>query len=152
MTAPCPENHYLADHIQLISQSFQHLLGYSLLENTDNLAEHLYYAPFVLLSHNTDADPLFNYANQQGLQLFELNWQQLIALPSRASAEVSNQAAREKLMAEVTANGFMTGYNGIRISRTGKRFTINNAIIWNLTDSAGHYQGQAACFSDWTFL
>ena len=105
-----------------------------------------------MLSHNTEADPIFNYANAQGLQLFELNWQQLIALPSRASAETSNQAAREKLMAHVTAQGFMTGYSGVRISNTGKRFEMRNAIIWNLTDANGAYQGQAACFSDWIFL
>jgi hypothetical protein len=149
---PSPENNYLADHIALISQSFQNLLGYPLLPDTDNLAERLYYAPFVLLSHNTDADPIFNYANAQGLQLFELNWQQLITLPSRTSAEASNQAAREKLMAAVTAQGFMTDYSGVRVSSTGKRFEIRNAIIWNLTDANGVYQGQAACFADWTFL
>lgn len=149
---PSIENHYLANHIELISQSFQNLLGYPLLPDTDNLAERLYYAPFVLLSHNTAPDPIFNYANAQGLQLFELNWQQLITLPSRESAEASNQAAREKLMATVTAQGFITNYQGVRISRTGKRFAINNAIVWNLTDSAGVYQGQAACFSEWTFL
>lgn len=149
---PSTENYYLANHIALISQSFQKLLGYPILPDTDKLAERLYNAQFVLLSHNTDPDPIFNYANAQGLQLFELNWQELITLPSRASAEATNQAAREKLMAEVTANGFMTGYRGVRVSKTGKRFEINNAIIWNLTDFSGIYQGQAACFSDWTVL
>lgn len=151
-TPPSTENHYLANHIALISQSFQRLLGYPLLPDIDKLAERLYYAPFVLLSHNTAPDPLFNYANAQGLQLFELSWQELITLPSRASAEASNQVAREKLMEKVTAQGFMTGYRGVRISKTGKRFEINNAIIWNLTDSTGVYRGQAACFSDWTVL
>jgi hypothetical protein len=151
-TPPCAENHYLAEHIELISHSFSNLLGYPLLPETDKLAEHLYHAPFVLLSHNTEADPIFNYANAQGLKLFELNWQELITLPSRASAEAINQTARDKIMAQVTAQGFMTGYHGVRISKTGKRFAINNAIIWNLNDTAGVYQGQAACFSDWLFL
>jgi hypothetical protein len=149
---PSAENHYLAEHTELITHSFQNLLGYPLLPDTDNVAERLYYAPFVLLSHNTEADPIFNYANAQGLQLFELNWQELITLPSRASAEASNQAAREKLMAQVTAQGFMTAYSGVRISNTGKRFEMHNAIIWNLTDATGVYCGQAACFSEWLFL
>ncbi|MDD1611361.1 MAG: MEKHLA domain-containing protein [Methylococcaceae bacterium] len=142
-TPPSAENHYLAEHIELITRSFQHLLGYPLLPDTDNLAERLYYAPFVLLSHNAEADPIFNYANAQGLQLFELSWQELITLPSRASAEAINQAARDKII---------TNYRGVRVSKTGKRFEITNAIIWNLTDSAGIYQGQAAYFSDWTVL
>ncbi|MSP26906.1 MAG: MEKHLA domain-containing protein [Methylococcales bacterium] len=147
---PGADNHYLADHIELITHSFQHLLGYPLLSDTDNIAERLYHAPFVLLSHNTDADPIFNYANAQGLQLFELNWQQLITLPSRVSAEPINQAARAELMHQVTTQGFITDYQGVRISKTGKRFAITNAIVWNLTDSNGVYQGQAAYFSDWT--
>ena len=149
---PNAENHYLAEHIKLISRSFQNLLGYPLLPDTDNLAERLFYAPFVLLSHNTESDPIFNYANAQGLQLFELDWQELITLPSRASAEAMNQTAREKIMAQVTAQGFTTAYRGVRVSKTGKRFEIINAIIWNLTDSSGVYQGQAACFAEWKFL
>lgn len=152
--APSAENNFLSQHIDLIAKSFENLLGYPLLVATDahSLAEHLFYAPFVLLSHNTAAEPLFNYANLQGLQLFELNWQALIALPSRASAEAMNQAAREKLMMQVTEQGFIKNYAGIRISKTGKRFEIRDAIIWNLIDSTGLYQGQAACFSEWKFL
>ncbi len=149
---PNPDNHYLAKHAELISCSFEKLLAYPLLDCTDNLAERLYYAPFVLLSHNTDSDPVFNYANAQGLKLFELSWQELITLPSRASAEPINQAARAELMAQVSAQGFISNYEGVRISKTGNRFAIRNAIVWNLTDKLGCYQGQAACFSDWTRL
>ena len=148
---PSAENHYLADHAELMNHSFQTLLGYPLL-NSDNLAQDLFHAPFVLLSHNTEPDPIFNYANQQGLELFELTWQELIVLPSRKSAEAMNQEARNKIMAEVTKQGFTTGYNGVRISKTGKRFEIINAIIWNLIDKNGVYQGQAACFAEWRFL
>lgn len=153
---PTAKNHYLAEHIRLISKSFQALLGYPLIDVSEvdgnNLAERLYNAPFVLLSHNTAADPLFNYANAKGLELFELDWQELINLPSRLSAEPVNQAERKRLLALVTTNGFINNYQGVRISKTGKRFRIRNAIVWNLTDSAGIYQGQAACFSNWQFL
>lgn len=156
LAAPNAENHYLAEHTQLINNSFQNLLGYPLInavaENSYNLAECLFKAPFVLLSHNTDADPLFNYANAKGLELFELNWQELIKLPSRLSAEPVNQAERDRLLALVSANGFINNYQGVRISKTGKRFLIRNAIVWNLTDATGIYRGQAACFSDWEFL
>ncbi|MFI3122781.1 MAG: MEKHLA domain-containing protein [Methylococcales bacterium] len=55
-------------------------------------------------------------------------------------------------MAQVTADGFIDNYQGVRISKTGKRFKISNAIVWNLVDDNGIYQGQAACFSDWEFL
>lgn len=148
---PNTDNHYLTEHAELMAHSFQSLLGYPLL-NSDNLAQDLFYAPFVLLSHNTKPDPIFNYANQQGLELFELTWQELIVLPSRASAETMNQAEREHIMNQVRQHGFTTGYKGIRISKTGKRFEILNAIIWNLIDKNGNYQGQAACLKEWRFL
>jgi hypothetical protein len=149
---PSAENGYLAEHIALISDSFKNLLGYPLLPETADMAERLFHAPFVLLSHNTATEPLFNYANAQGLRLFELSWQELIALPSRASAQITNQAARDKVMKQVAEQGFLTNYQGVRISKTGKRFEIRHAIIWNLRDQAGIYQGQAACFSEWSFL
>lgn len=152
---PTVENHYLVEHIQLVSNSFQKLLGHPLINLSNqrhNLAEQLFNASFVLLSHNSAADPVFNYANAKGLALFELSWQELINLPSRLSAEPVNQAERDRLLALVSANGFINDYQGVRISKTGKRFLIRNAIVWNLTDAAGVYQGQAACFSDWEFL
>ena len=148
---PSAENHYLIQHAELMNYSFQTLLSYPLL-NSDNLAQDLFYAPFVLLSHNTERDPIFNYANQQGLELFELTWQELIVLPSRKSAEAMNQVEREQIMTQVRQQGFTTGYKGIRISKTGKRFEIINAIIWNLIDKNGTYQGQAACLKEWRFL
>lgn len=150
---PSIENQFLSSHVQLLNESFQHYIGYPLLDVASNtLAEQLFYAPFVVLSHNTDADPIFNYANQSALSLFELNWQQLINLPSRQSAETMNQVARDELMSKVTTEGFIKDYQGIRISSQGRRFQINEGIIWNLQDKQGVYQGQAAYFSDWVFL
>jgi hypothetical protein len=151
---PCADNHYLSEHSHLIYNSFQRLLGYPLInpDNEKNLAESLLYAPFALLSHNTAPDPLFNYANAKGLELFEWDWQELLNLPSRLSAEPVNQAARDKLLAQVTAHGFINHYEGIRISKSGKRFLIRNAVVWNLADEHGLYRGQAACFSAWDFL
>ena len=37
-------------------------------------ARELYRASFAVLSHDTEADPLLNYANQAALTLFELSW------------------------------------------------------------------------------
>jgi len=107
---------------------------------------------FALLSHNTDQDPLFNYANRTALDLFEFSWDELIGLPSRLSAEPVNQQERERLLARVTTQGFIDDYAGVRISKTGKRFRIQGAIVWNVIDEQGSYRGQAAWFKDWTWL
>ena len=105
-----------------------------------------------MLSHDTGADPLFNYANKTALALFEIDWQQLIRTPSRLSAEPVNREQRERLLAQVSNSGFISNYHGVRVSQTGKRFSINDAVVWNLFDREGGYQGQAACFSDWQLL
>lgn len=151
---PSIHNNFYTTHVKLMANSFERLLGRSLIDSSDDerLAETIFNGEFALLSHNTAAEPIFNYANAKALALFELSWEELIALPSRLSAESVNQDERAKLLAQVTTHGFIDNYQGIRISKTGKRFNIRNAVVWNLLDDDGIYQGQAACFSDWEFL
>ncbi|MFM8790377.1 MAG: MEKHLA domain-containing protein [Chthoniobacterales bacterium] len=43
----------------------------------------------------------------------------------------------------------MENYSGIRISKNGRRFRSKNATVFNLSDDAGLYVGQAATFADW---
>jgi hypothetical protein len=122
------------------------------IQSDEQFARQLFYAPFALVSHDTASDPVFNYANLKALELFELNCEELICLPSRLSAETVNQAERERLLAEVTENGYINHYEGVRISSTGKRFLIRNAVVWNLLDNKQRYKGQAAWFANWVYL
>ena len=141
----------LEAHAKLICESYVRLLKKPLLtiDPHQSLAEQLYKAPFVLLSHGTQADPIFNFANRSALELFELTWEELIALPSRYSAEAPNREERARLLDRVTRFGFIDDYQGIRISSTGKRFLIKQATVWNLIDEQGIKHGQAACFSSY---
>lgn len=59
-------------------------------------------------------------------------------MPSRLTAEAPNRAERARLLAEVTARGFIEDYSGRRISHTGQRFLIERATVWNLTDAEGN--------------
>ena len=70
-------------------------------------------------------------------------------MPSRWTAEAPNRAERAQLLVEVTARGFIDDYSGMRIAQTGQRFLIEQATVWNLTDNAGRYGGQAATFRAW---
>lgn len=116
------------------------------------LAQQLYNAPFVLLSHGTQPDPVFNYANQTAQNLWEMDWEQFTQLPSRLSAEPVAVAERQAMLEEARQKGYISNYNGVRISRTGRRFIIKDAILWNIYDHNGAYQGQAATFKEWSFL
>lgn len=152
---PSPDNGYLAAHAQLLIASYRHWFGEDLLPpgpTAEETARRLFEAEFAVLSHDTAAEPLFNYANRTGLALFELDWRQLLATPSSASAEPVKQNERERVLAQVSTQGYIDNYTSIRISRGGKRFRIENARVWNLIDAnSGGYAGQAALIPVWRF-
>lgn len=151
---PCPANEYHQAHVVLLLESFQQLLGRPLLEisSLTSLGQQVFFTDFALLSHDTQGDPIFNYANKTALDLFELSWPELIAMPSRRSAEPVNREERERLLARVSSDGYIDDYSGVRISKNGKRFLIQRAVVWNVVDRQGRYYGQAATFKDWEWL
>lgn len=107
-------------------------------------------APFAVVSHDTQADPVFNYANEQALQLFGMKWEEITQLPSRCSAEDMDRAERAVLLERVSRQGYVDDYSGVRIAKDGRRFTIHNATVWNLLDEDGNYCGQAALIRETT--
>ena len=109
-------------------------------------------APFALLSGGSEPDQILNYGNATALQLWERTWAEHTRTPSRLTAEPMERAAREEFLRRVRSQGFVDDYTGVRISSTGRRFLIENAIVWNLVDPAGNYTGQAATFPSWTPL
>ncbi len=154
LTPPCEANQFYLSHVSLLLDSYQRLLGKPLLALSTELplGQQIVNADFVLLSHNTDADPLFNYANRMALALFEFSWNELIGMPSRFSAEPVNREERERLLNQVAKHGFIDDYSGVRIAKSGQRFLIERAVVWNLYDHGQNYCGQAACFSHWRLL
>ncbi len=151
---PCEQNLYHQEHVSCLLRSFTHWTGKTLVETGDPMeqARRLFYVPFVVLSHDTAPDPLLNYANQEGLALFEVSWEELVTLPSRKTAEPSEQPQRESLLATVTRQGYIDDYRGVRITKSGRRFLIEQATVWNLLDQRGNPYGQAATFGHWRFL
>lgn len=137
-------------HLDLLASSYQQLTGRSLVgQVTVDIVDTLDHAPFALLSHGTEPDPVFNYANQPALALFEMCWEEFTTLPSRLSAEPVNQAERERLLEKVTTAGYVDDYCGVRISRSGRRFMIQDATVWNVHNHQGIYRGQAALIRRW---
>lgn len=148
MQIPSPENQFQADHAALMMASYERLLGRPLAEN----AEALYHSDAVVLSHDGAADPVLTYGNLTAQTLWEMGWDQLTSLPSRLTAEPAHRAQRDAMFAEMRAKGFIENYHGVRISASGTRFEIRNAVIWPLLDSAGVKRGEAASFTDWQVL
>jgi len=142
-------------HTACLTRSFKHWTKRELLPSAASgreLAEKLFTAPFVVVSHGTEADPVLNYGNQPALTLWEMTWEELTRTPSRLTAEAPNREERARLLAAVTRDGFIDNYSGVRISKTGRRFRIDCAIVWNLLTLEGRPCGQAAMFEQWEFL
>ncbi|HSI24447.1 MAG TPA: MEKHLA domain-containing protein [Methylotenera sp.] len=150
---------FLLQHTQLLIQSYQHWTGKALITNTTSTASNdvvqsLLTAPFAVASHDTQADPVFNYANHQALTLFKMNADEMLGLPSRYSAEPTLQEGRAEFLEKVAKNGFVDDYSGIRIAKDGSRFLIEQVTVWNLIDvhQAQHKQavlGQAVLIKKW---
>jgi hypothetical protein len=140
---------------QRILDSYRRWLGTELLPRTGEAATDaaaLFSATFVVVSHGTQADPILNYANQTALALWEMELDQLLQTPSRLTAEPLHRDERARLLERTTRDGYVDDYQGIRISATGKRFRIEQAIVWNLHDEHGQACGQAATFASWVPL
>ena len=142
-------------HVELLLNSFSSLVGRDLLvrnRTREEQAHCLFTAPFVVVSHGTEDDPILNYGNEKALCLWEMTWEDFVQTPSRKTAETIHQNERAQLLERTLKNGYIDDYSGIRVSKTGKRFKIDQAIIWNITDENGHYYGQAATFDTWHYL
>jgi len=152
---PSEANDFLAVHATRLIASLRRWTGRDLVERGLSAAEQarrVFHAPFVVLSHDQAPEPLLNYGNLAGLRLFQLTWDELICLPSRQTAEPMHGEERARLLDAVTRHGYIDDYRGIRISKTGRRFWIERATVWNLLDENGGLCGQAATFSEWRYV
>lgn len=135
---------------ELLTGSFARLVGTPLVPERANATWLYDDAPFAVVAHNTDVDPRFVYANKRAQACFEYPWEEFVTLPSRLSAEVPNRDERARILEAVARDGFVRGYRGVRISKSGRRFWIEDGIVWQLIDADGVNRGQAATFALWT--
>jgi hypothetical protein len=134
---------------ELLTGSYERLVGKALVPAGAD-AEWLYeQAPFAVLAHDGSEDPKFIYANKCAQACFEYDFAEITELPSRLSAGPADRAERQALLEAVAQRGFMSGYRGVRVAKSGRRFLIEDGIVWELIDAEDRRHGQAAAFSSW---
>jgi hypothetical protein len=146
---------FVVAHTACLARSLRHWTGRELLPGVSNpmeLAQKVFAAPFVVVAHGTETDPVLNYGNRAALALWEMSWAELTRTPSRLTAEAPKREERSRLLETVKQRGFTDDYSGVRISKTGRRFRIARATVWNLLTEDGQPCGQAAMFDRWEFL
>lgn len=134
----------------LLADSFHRETGQTLPDTARGLWLH----PQPLVSHGTEPDPVFRYANAAALALWQMDWAKFTQTPSRLSAEPDPaiQSDRAALLAAALAQGHVQDYQGVRISATGQRFRISQTILWTVMDTQGNIHGQAALIGKTTPL
>jgi hypothetical protein len=115
-------------------------------DTDDAWARALFDAPVAVLAHDTRPDPLCVYANAAALAAFELDIADAPAFPTRRTAEPEARAERSGALATADQLDLVTGYEGIRVSTSGRRFRLLDGRIWTLLDDDGNRVGQAAAF------
>ena len=130
----------------VLDQASQNLLD----KDGDEAARRLFLShERVVVSHGTQKQlengPVLNYGNTAALRRWGASWEQLTSMPSRYTAEPMERCARDAFMKRVTEDGVVTDYEGVRIALDGTKFTISNAVVWNVVID-GEYIGQAATF------
>lgn len=133
------------ERLAMLLTSYTRLTGLSLGKDEESLWAN----PHVVLAHDTASPPRFFYGNKAALDLFRYPARTFIGTPSQESAEPVERAERAEMFARLEADDLVTDYGGIRIASDGSRFRIENAVIWNIRDSAGVLRGQAATFAQW---
>ena len=146
----------MLNHGRLLLQSYTALTGKELVSSAllksdpDEAAKSLFLMyDRVVLSHGTQKEmkdgPILNYGNTAALRRWGASWEQLTTMPSRYTAEALERAERDKFMMQVTANGVVDDYAGVRIALDGTKFRIERATVWNIVVDNIYY-GQAATF------
>jgi PAS domain-containing protein len=136
-----------ARRIALMASSFEQFLGRSLFDPCTDIAAGLWRASPAIIAHGTEEDPIFFFANRRALEIFEYDVETILRTPSRLSVEAPLREERQALLDRVAAQGFIDDYSGVRLAASGRRFMIEQAIVWNLVDSEGMCHGQAAAFT-----
>ena len=133
------------ERVALIAASYARLTG-------EALGADLWHAPSAIVAHGTEPNPRFFYANRQALSVFRMTASQFIGMESRLSAGEADRDERAAMLAQLAQRNVVRGYRGVRVAADGSRFTIENAVIWNLLDEHGVRHGQAAAFAEWAAL
>jgi len=81
---PTEHREFALRHTRILARSYKHFTGREFLpmnRSSGDLADRLFDAPCVVLSHGTEADPVLNYGNRAALTLWEMSWDEFTRLP-----------------------------------------------------------------------
>lgn len=156
LARPDAANGFQGDFASRVARSFAHVTGRDLFAEAGidpaMPGASAWRGDFALLTHRGDPAAMLNYGNRFVLSLWEMDWDQFAATPSAATAPEDGVEERRQMMEEVARTGFVSGYNGRRISRSGRLFVIRDVTVWRLDEPDGGNFGVAAFFRRYDYV
>lgn len=135
------------DRAAVILDSYRRHLGRDLFPRSGDAAADartLFDLPAAVLAHDTATPALLDWANRAAAEAFDATPTALLGRPSAATAPVDATPDRQQLFVRLQQHGFVTGYEGVRISLSGRRFVIADVTVYELRDRDGRAAGHAA--------
>ena len=136
--------------LRICSDSLENLTGTSLVDRMDGverLDEVTANERYAVLSHGTQDDPIYNYANRATLLAFQYPEEGFYQLASRNSAPAgATRDDRDALVEEFKAKGYGVFPTAIRQTKTGELFEITDISLSNVYNEQGGRVGQMAVF------
>ena len=123
----------IEQHVTLLVESYERICkkAFPIPLTSTSLAFDVYHTTdFTVVSHGLEKDPIFNFANLAAQKLWKMDWNEFTSLPSRYSAKADKVEKREALLQEALTKGYIDNYEGIRIDKTGKEFSIAGVTLW----------------------
>jgi len=155
VTGGCVRN--IANHVRLLDKSLERSSQRGIFQRINDIrtdtvsnittAEGLdQNSRFGILSHGTQSDPIFNYANVASLILFDEKIEELCSTPSRYSTVPELMDDRSMLISDIENIGYGYIDNAVRITAKGKLFIIKKILVWNIYDDNEIRIGLAAMY------
>ena len=72
-----------------------------------------------------------------------------MSLPSRLSAEAPIAPSAKRCWTKLRATASCRAIAALRVAKSGRRFIIEDGVVWELIDREGMRHGQAATFLSW---
>lgn len=102
---------------------------------------------YVVISHGTQDDPVYNYGNKAGLLFFGYPEHEFVQLPSRYSAPSGAlRQDRSQIVQHVLDHGWTIIDEAIRQNKARESFRVRRILYFNVNDDDGKRIGQAATF------
>lgn len=136
---------FYVQHSLLIYESFtNNFIEFPIhFSDSVDLSLKLYHAPFLVFSIDSLETPKYNYLNYRAQQTFEINRQNLNDFYLKDSVPEQLHNNLLGFTKHICETGKFANYNGVRMSKSGNQFRLNNAYVWSLLASDGTYKGVA---------